>query len=746
MLRHAARRLVYVPGITLDFLLPRHFSARAATGIRTEVEPRHETPPSQPKTRKGTVETAQSSSSSAQAPLTVSGMELEVFEQATVGLRAALVKGDAEAAVKLWSLLDQKRLTSFLGAPDYKDYCYLIGELPEQLVSALPPDILHGIEDIVVVAAANGVPGGLQLRVSKYLQGGRPEEAIRLFLQLEHLHSSRNALKSTLGPPAAEDHDPFLEELQTDAPSTTVPLSILIYTIAAYAMKDDFRGALTTSLRASTSLTRTHVKVFLPQANLPLAVQTKTEEFATKLIVAQILSRPGHFERRIAAIARSSAGRRSVTLRSLYDTVMLALDGPQPWITLDPSKVSDETPVLLPPTFWSTYLKACLKSRQMELAERLWDDMTKFNVPTTMDVWTALLEGYAELRMSDRGLQTWEMMEKQNLVPSIMAHRALIFCLFNSGLPDQAMRFFARFESQVKAGRHSTKDQEALILYNTVLHWLLLNTRVSDAEALFDRMKQQGPKPDVVSYNSWMRYHARTGHLGALAALLEEMSSAGIKEDVVTYTTILTALLPKDPNASQTVFNLMKKRGIEANVHMYTAVIDSLMKQETVVALDAAFDMLQKMEAENAENVRPNAITYTTVLCGLHRYRWTNPAVAEEYKRVIIYRMETKNMMQSTVTYNILIKACFENPAAEGAHDALKYYRDMLRKRVEPNNDTWYILLLGLVRQRDWDQAEMVVGHIGKRRQTVPASLMSLIATVKQQRDVRPRTRKTYAL
>ncbi|EKM61223.1 uncharacterized protein PHACADRAFT_247697 [Phanerochaete carnosa HHB-10118-sp] len=432
-------------------------------------------------------------------------------------------------------------------------------------------------------------------------------------------------------------------------------------------------------------------------------------------------------------------------LQELYEHIVGALRESQPWLTMDPSAVSERTPVLLPDFAWSILLRAFMHCRKLDLAERLWDDMTKLGVQPTMDVWTSLLDGYAELRMADRALVTWKLLRQGSTQPSVMAYRALIYGLFNSGRPAQAMERFEEFSALLKRGFYQNDSSALLILYNTVIYWLLANSGEADAQALLRQMEDSGPKPDVVSYNTFMRYYAKVSKPGAIGTVMRRMEAVGVAADVVTYSTVLTALLPVEKDAASVVRTLMKTFGVQLNIVTYTTIISHFVKEESDAGLEAALELLRMMEAEEDESLHPNAVTYTTILSAIHRRQhWLNRQTQEEYVRHLTDRMKKRDLMHSKVTYNMLIKACLENPNPDGVQHALKYYREMVRNNVPIREDTRFLLLKGLARRGAWDEADTIVEEIENSGRVISTWLGNAIATVRNRDYERRPSRRTF--
>jgi len=185
-----------------------------------------------------------------------------------------------------------------------------------------------------------------------------------------------------------------------------------------------------------------------------------------------------------------------------------------------------------------------------------------------------------------------------------------------------------------------------------------------------------------------------------LASALQGLRQAGLSGDVFTYSITLSALLKAGrEDAPDLIIGIMKKHGIERNATVNTAIIDQILQTPDPQKLKAAISILTRMESEESIKAQPNEVTYTTILAGLYRGDWLSKDEMEAYRRDILRRMHDRDVRANRTTYHILFKACFESPTREGYTYALSHYNDMLRQRIVPNFDTWYILLEGLHRK-----------------------------------------------
>ncbi|KIP12490.1 hypothetical protein PHLGIDRAFT_259980 [Phlebiopsis gigantea 11061_1 CR5-6] len=643
-----------------------------------------------------------------------------VFDETLPKLTDALKEGDITTIADLWSLLDQNSLLPLLDSSLHSRFSVFVRDaISHPSHSSLKPLQWQILDEIAVFTCAYGDKRGLQARMLYHIGDSNPDAAIELFSRLDSLVRRRASI---------------------DNPDLSPTIACLA--VIAFVMKDSFVLAIRTIDSSASLLTASVVRTFFSNEDLPLSLElrTKAKIYAHRLATAGVINRPSVLQRHVSNLADSSNDH---SLAQLYHNISSGLFGPEPWLTVDPSTVSDATPVLLPDFTWAILLKAFLECNRLDMAERLWDDMTKAGVQPTMDTWTSLLEGYADLNLVDRVLAVWSILLRERTRPGVMAHRAVIRALFKARHVDEALQQFYTLQDLLKKNELPYDESTVLMAYNTTLSYALSSHREPEAQSIFEQMRETGPKPDAVTYNTFMHHHRIKGQPGAIGTMLQEMETAGVAPDVVTYSTILSALLPVNENAAVTVLDLMAKRGVSLTATTCTSIIDHLLKQDSPRSLQGAFNFLRIMETSASPDMHPNSITYTVLLCGIHRRsRELGPARTEEYIGLITDKMAKRRIVPTKGSYNILIRTCLESQHPNGVEHAMRYYKEMPRNRVPIEDSTRFILLRGLLHRKEWDVADTVVEGL-RDKKPLSDSVVNLITQIRQRTPVQRHTRRT---
>ncbi|KAI9060600.1 hypothetical protein FKP32DRAFT_1655989 [Trametes sanguinea] len=664
---------------------------------------------------------------------TMTSAQVDAFNGMIPVLRHALSKRDTPRVAATWATLKARDLLPFFGVHHY-GMCSagVAGYLsPRKPPLELNADDEWLLRDIAVVSAAGGATDGLKALMLRAISNKQPDGALALYEEyLQHLRR-KGGLPEEVSESAEEDaaaNDGLSADDASAALGSLVRDEVLLAAIVAHAQKNSFADALHAYLQAGTRISPSTVEElsFLPQVDG--ALKAKVIAWARRLDTAALLARPPSLMKHLTNLTRDAADK---SLERLYSSAIAGAGGTQdmdPWLAITPAQLGGTRIVALPDFFWASFLRSFLSVRRPDLAERLWDDMLRLNVQPDIAAWNALLDGYAQMRSLSAVLKTWEVMHEQRVKPDALSYRALISAHFTAGKFEEALKLFHAFEQDHKKRGVPLEGSAVLAVYNSTLHGLLFVNREEEAQAIKKGMEERGPKPDVVTYNTFMRYYGRKGNLKAMAHLLQQLEPAGVKADVYTFSTLLAAMLKVRADAGQLVINFMKKQGVVPDTTALTAIIDHQLQEQTPQSFKVAMDLLSRMERGEFEDARPNAITYTAVLTAINRGDWLERSVVEEYSKRMWETMQSRDIQPNRVTYNVLLKASLENQEPEGLENAMRYYRDMVRNRVHIGSDTWYILLKGLMDRKEWGIAKEVMEDMrGFKMNRITGSLRTLL-------------------
>ncbi|KZP16854.1 hypothetical protein FIBSPDRAFT_865610 [Athelia psychrophila] len=638
---------------------------------------------------------------------------------ATAGkLRTALKAGDVLAAFKYWTSLEEKGLFSVLGVTIVEGYSELITDIipaPNK-----PHTWTHAereaAEHIALGAATIGkATRALSACMLHSISGGDPDAALALFdrylaVSSESLQTNVDPGKAELGEKPRETHSESHNISLTDKILGYSPgrSEVLLMATAAHAAKDAFPDALRTYLRTSFRIPPSALQGNLKAFAFDPSLRAKVQFFVPRLEIGRLIANPASLRQHISNLVDAHALDR---LQRDYKAILDATSGPDAFVALHVDAVTDTKPVIMAEASWGDFLTAFLRLRRQDLAEKLWDDMVARTIIPGVVTWTALFDGYDSLGKVEGTLAGWEAMLAQGVKPNAFTYRSLCSVLCTARRPDDALKAMKDFEDTLPKKSHPVEN--TLPLYNTLIHGLLTNSREAEASTILQKMQEGGPKPNVVTYNTFLRYFGRKADFKGLGSTLERLTTDGLVGDTFTFTTILSALLKAGrEDAEEITFNLINKQKVAPDTGFYTALIDHQVRLKEPQNMKAALSILKRMEQD--PEIRMNPVPYTSILAGIYRVHWLDPEVAEECKEYVISRMKSSSTSPNRVTYHILISATLENQHPEGLQQALSLYREMRRRLIGMSNDTWYVLLNGLIQRGEWAMANEMVADLRK--------------------------------
>ncbi|KAF7964601.1 hypothetical protein HWV62_5081, partial [Athelia sp. TMB] len=655
LLRHTHR-----PVLLPDFLVPGLFNYRAASSSAARTV-RGERPHSQydttkpatfPVDRKAHPALYKNITERIHALHSGSNMlapdeSIDAFNVTAAELKNALKNGDVLAALKYWNSLEAKGLLHTLGVTRVEDYSKLITNIIPTHSQTWTNAERQAVERIAVGAATIGkATGALGACMLHNIRRRDPDAALSLFekyLKLSEEESLSSCVDLGVVHPEGEPRQNSSASLGPslmDAPVSHSPgrSEVLLMAIVAYAAKNAFPQAIRAYLQAGVRISygtlkgKSNVLAFDP------ALQAKVEHFIPRLETARLVANPASLSLHIGNLVDAHALDR---LQKDYKAIIDATSGPNAFVALQVDAAASEKPVIMTEQAWGAFLTAFLRLRRQDLAERLWDDMAARGVVPGVVTWTALFDGYDSLGKVEGTVAGWQAMLAQGVKPNTFTYRSLVSVLCTARRPDDALESMKDFE--LSNSKKPAPSETSLPLYNTLIHGLLTNSREVDASSVMRKMQEQGPKPNLVTYNTFLRYFGRKGDFKGLGSTLERLTTEGLVGDTYTFTTILSALLKAGrEDAEEITFNLIKKQNVAPDIGFYTAIIDHQVRLKEPGSMKVALNLLKRMEQD--PEVQMNVVPYTSILAGIYRVHWLEPEVAEECKEYVLSRMKIRKI------------------------------------------------------------------------------------------------------
>ncbi|TDL28721.1 hypothetical protein BD410DRAFT_240393 [Rickenella mellea] len=624
-------------------------------------------------------------------------------------LRHAAYNGDHLRTWESCMKMEKDKLGHLLGPPEFKLISRLVESRTVEPFGTSVEWERNALHYLALTAATANEPIGLRALMMYYIKTRDAAAVIDLFMQYKNRLTAMQVIPDPSGVvertrgTTRESNMAFFDVSNGVSWNDDIRDTIMLPVIAAYAILDSFEEALRLiSDHLSVRLNAGNVGALLADLEYDQNLRRTVDGYIRDLITARLVASPEILSKHVGNISRD----RSVSeLQKLLESILSGFTEPRAWLARNTAEVSASKPFIMPQRSWAILLTALLHCRREDLAENLWSDLLDLGIEPSVTVWNALLEGYREMGALAKLMTTWETMVQSGISPDAMSYCAKLSTLFQLGEKVLALRAFESYKADVNL------TNRELVVYNAVLHGLLINSDPLAAHTLLKTMSARGPKPDVISYNTFLRYYGRRGDIEKMSVILRALQDTGGRPDVHSFSTVISALYRTGKSSAVDGMRaVMKSMGVEENVATFTTMIDNQLREHTSAGIQVAFDVLALMEKD--PNAQPNEVTYTALLAGLHRTRHLPAAEVSQKVREIAKRMQARGIRPNRVTYHILLKACLNNPNPEGLKSAKQYIHEMEWLRVPFSHDTWYIILRGLIERSEWSYAKEMVDRM----------------------------------
>ena len=653
----------------------------------------------------------------------------------TQRLHSALRKRSLGAAWTIWKQLGNKQVLHLLGPSDLEMCSQLVADTCSSNTKKPWDDQTKELlEEMALSCAIGRFPEGLKGCLAAYIKRDDAQAVLSLYERFVKL-LSEGVADHAIAEEEEEDAETRGDEEEGPLASTSTSVrpdrfpggsEILLAAVAAHAMLNDFSGAIRTALKSPFRISSLSVPIFLPILKHNPSQQERATIFIQHAATARLVSNPISLRHQVTNLSQNST---QTALKRLYDNIISGFSPEHPWLTTDPSQVSDTRPVVIGESTWTHLIKTFVELDRLDLAETVWADMIRFGFRPTVAVWTVLLQGVGQLKGADHALGMWGTMIAAGIVPDSSTYQAIVFVLLKARRLPNAIEKFNEFMR-----RTPNPSADCTPLFNTMIKGYLSNSRDAEAQGLVAWMKEHGPKPDTATYNTFLAHHHSFRDYKSISATLQAIAADGLRGDVFTFSTLLSSLLRlvDRQEAIDRTTRIMRSHGIKPNVVTYSTIIANLLEERTESNLKAAVDVLRMMEEHGDPAVHPNVVTYTSLLSNIYRWPDLDRALLEEYTDYISKQMKERKIAFNRVAYHILIKACLANPQPGGLQQALQYYWQMRSAKVVMTPDTWQILLLGLMQRGNTAMANEMVNEMEKSGVKEGESLRKLASDVRQ--------------
>lgn len=394
-------------------------------------------------------------------------------------------------------------------------------------------------------------------------------------------------------------------------------------------------------------------------------------------------------------------------------------------------------PVVFTPEIAADFIRTLLHVELVDKAEAAWMFLQSLGLRPNIIMWTALLHGHIERKDLDAVVAVFREMEKTADAKPDTTARSLLATAYLQAGEMEAGRDMV--QQMLQASKTSRSKDTTTRAFNIILDGLFHGDQSPElALQVFQHMQTEGPPPDVYTINMLLNYYSRrkTFSLTGVTTALELLETHNIQPDTYTLSTLLNALLLAGrPDAIGKVQEIMQNLGVQPNraTHggMINHLVKSALKSGDPQPMDAALEILRRMQSSSNAMTRPSEITYSGIIHGFCRYSalWGSKQHLDTAEAIHDEMIEV-GIPPNRVTYNSLMATFLANEDIPKALYYFNKYRAMSDKRAAAENTsesgydeaggsqtlrknvrmrTWQALVTGLVDKKHYQTARAIL-------------------------------------
>lgn len=549
-----------------------------------------------------------------------------------------------------------------------------------------PSSVRTDAEDMAVYFAARGSMDPLNSTMEFYLKKGDVERVYELwhsYVREKKLHSQGFVItKQKSG--------------QDDA---------LLYFAAAASIQDDYRSVVTAVCTSTGNISPRIIEEFaIHHINDP-ATRQRFRDFLHDAALSRDIRYFKPLSSDVAELGRLSDHD---ALRVLYFSIKDGLDRGifVTSSTSSPNEPEPFFPQIIEPKVWSLLIWGAIETRSVSLAEFLIEEMISYGVQPQIGMWNSLLYGYGKQgRISDM-MRVIRTLETAGLKPDLRSLSIIMLALFNGRQPREAMRVFEDIQRYPVSLQ---EEEELLACYNVALNGLLRNRFVAEAHEVLTKMQEDGPKPDIVTFNTFLNRHTNMKDRTGVAETLRAIANTGLKPDIYTFTILyVEASRNKDEQMKLDLLKKMKSLDVKPNTTLFSAAIHFVLSNGDPDSLMIALQLLEKMERDPDWRVQPTEVTYSTIMNAMEQMvEKESLRIEKAYKTItgLYQKMLAKGFRPNRPILHLMMKINLRHPSPESLRIALAIFDETVEDGLD-TTDTWYILLQGLERRKEYSLAQ----------------------------------------
>ncbi|KAI7990752.1 Pentatricopeptide repeat-containing protein [Camellia lanceoleosa] len=224
---------------------------------------------------------------------------------------------------------------------------------------------------------------------------------------------------------------------------------------------------------------------------------------------------------------------------------------------------------------------------------------------------------------------------------------------------------------------------------NSVLSCLIRNGKFESSIRLFHQMKQDGLRPDVVTYSTLLAgcTKVKNGYSKAIE-LLQELKSNRLHMDSVIYGTLLAVCASNSHcEEAENFFNQMKDEGYSPNIYHYSSLLNAY-------SVDGNYKKADMLVQDMKSGVMLTTLLKVYVRGGLF-----------EKSRELLTELEALGYAEDEMPYCLLMDGLAK---AGQIHEAKSVFEEMMKKNVKSDGYAHSIMISSFCRSGLFEEAKQL--------------------------------------
>ncbi|XP_057987084.1 pentatricopeptide repeat-containing protein At1g77360, mitochondrial isoform X2 [Hevea brasiliensis] len=329
---------------------------------------------------------------------------------------------------------------------------------------------------------------------------------------------------------------------------------------------------------------------------------------------------------------------------------------------------------------YHTMIESLAKIRQYQI---MWDLVNEMRRKRMLNVETfcIIMRKYARAQKLEEAVYTFNVMEKYDVPPNLVAFNGLLSALCKSKNVRKAQEIFDLMKEQF------VPDSKT---YSILIEGWGKAPNLPKAREIFREMVDAGCQPDIVTYGIMVDVLCKAGRVDEALGIIKEMDSMDFKPTSFIYSILVhTYGIENQIEDAVDTFLRMEKNGIKADVVVYNALIGAFCK---VNKFKNVYRVLNEMDCKG---VKPNSRTLNIIMNGLIGRQETDEAFR-------VFRRMSRLCEPDADTFTMMIKMFCERYELQ---NALKVWKYMQKKQFVPSMHTFSVLINSLCDMGDVSQA-----------------------------------------